>query len=219
MNAGPRILVVEDDPSISAVIGLRLRGAGISALETSATAREAEARVRRATPDLLLVDLGLPDRDGVDLIRGLRASGVGAPILVLTSATGADRILSALRAGADGYLFKEDLDAKLAASVRDLAAGGTPLSHAAAKALLGDLRQRSPAPSNDGRAPALTPRESAVLELLSTGASYAEIGRDLRIEVNTVRTHIRSLYDKLGVENRAEAVNLGWSQGLLRAAG
>ena len=68
---------------------------------------------------------------------------------------------AALRAGADGYLFKEDLDAKLAASVRELAAGGTPLSHAAAKALLGDLRHRSPVPSNDARLPSLTPREIA----------------------------------------------------------
>ena len=220
MSTNPRILVVEDDPSISAAISLVLRGGGVTALETSATAREAEAQVRSAAPDLMLVDLGLPDRDGVELIRAIRASGVGTPILVLTSATGADRVLSALRAGADGYLFKDDLDAKLAASVRELAAGGTPLSHAAAKTLLGDLRQRSPAPSNEApRAPSLTPRESAVLELLSTGASYAEIGRDLRIEVNTVRTHIRSLYDKLGVENRAEAVNLAWSCGLLRAAG
>jgi DNA-binding NarL/FixJ family response regulator len=212
----PRVLVVEDDANLAAAIGLVLGGAGITALETTATAREAEARVRSAAPDLLLVDLGLPDRDGVELIRALRASGVGAPVLVLTSATGADRILAALRAGADGYLFKEDLDGKLAASVRELAAGGTPLSHAAARVVVDDLRRRSVAPSSDVRPPSLTPRESAVLELLSTGASYAEIGRDLGIEINTVRTHIRSLYEKLGVENRAEAVNLGWSQGLLR---
>ena len=64
--------------------------------------------------------------------------------------------------------------------------------------------------------PAMTPRESRVLELLATGNSYLEIGRELRIELNTVRTHIRSLYKKLGVGNRAEAVNLGWSFGLLR---
>jgi DNA-binding CsgD family transcriptional regulator len=64
--------------------------------------------------------------------------------------------------------------------------------------------------------PAITPRESRVLELLATGSSYLEIARELRIELNTVRTHIRSLYEKLGVGNRAEAVNLGWSFGFLR---
>lgn len=218
MSGSPRVLVVEDNPKISTAISLVLSSAGITALETARTAHEAETRVGRGAPDLLLVDLGLPDRDGVDLIRLLRARAFRAPILVLTSATAPDRILAALHGGADGYLLKEDLDAKLAASVRDLAAGGTPLSDAAAKVLLRDLRRRAPAPRYDS-GPALTPRQSAVLELLSTGASYCEIGRDLGMKVNTVRTHIRSLYDKLGVENRAEAVNLAWARGLLRAAG
>jgi ATP/maltotriose-dependent transcriptional regulator MalT len=68
----------------------------------------------------------------------------------------------------------------------------------------------------EGNLPVLTPRESQVLKFLATGGSYVEIGRELKIELNTVRTHIRSLYDKLGVINRAEAVNLGWSFGLLQ---
>jgi len=219
VTAGKHVLVVEDDPDIAAVVSLILSSSGISELEVAGSAEEADARVRRATPDLLLLDLGLPDRDGVELIRLLRSRGLRAPILVLTSATAPDRILAALRGGAYGYLFKEDLDRKLASSVADMAAGGTPLSHAAAKVVLGDVRRASPVPDKATARPSLTRRESEVLELISTGASYAEIGRHLGIGLNTVRTHVRSLYDKMGVENRAEAVNLGWALGLLRTGG
>jgi DNA-binding NarL/FixJ family response regulator len=210
------VLVVEDDPDIAAAVSLILTSAGVSALEVAGSAEQADARIRRSAPDLLLLDLGLPDRDGVELIRLLRSRAFRAPILVLTSATAPDRILAALRGGADGYLFKEDLDRKLASSLEDLAAGGAPLSHGAAKVVLDDVRRASPRAGEAMVRPSLTPRESAVLELISTGASYPEIGRDLGIEINTVRTHVRSLYDKMGVENRAEAVNLGWTLGFLR---
>jgi DNA-binding NarL/FixJ family response regulator len=166
----------------------------------------------------MLVDLGLPDRDGVALIQSVRAAGFGGPIVVLTSATGPERILAAVRAGADGYIFKEDLDANLVPALRHLATGGTPFSRAAARVVLDQLRHGPTLPAAGPALPALTGREREVLQLLSTGASYAEIGRDLGIRVNTVRTYIRSLYEKCGVVNRAEAVNLAWNLGLLGRA-
>jgi len=219
MSPSPRVLLVEDDPRVSEAVQAILSGAGFTAIDVAGTARSAEARARSAAPDVMLVDLGLPDRDGVDLIRALRASAFPGAILVLTSATGPERILAALRGGADGYLFKDEIGTKLSPALGELARGGSPLSGGAVKVLVHELRQQQPLPRNDVKLPALTPRERAILELLSTGASYAEMGRELRIQVNTVRTHIRSLYDKLGVENRAEAVNLAWSMGLLRRAG
>ena len=163
------------------------------------------------------MDLGLPDRDGADLIRAARAAAFLRPILVLTSATGDKQILDALRAGADGYLFKDDLDVRLAGALRELATGGTPLSPGAAAAVVRKLREGSGATAGPV-IPRLTPKEASVLGLLAGGGGYAEIARELKIEVNTVRTHIRSLYEKLGVENRAEAVNLGWTLGLLHRA-
>jgi DNA-binding NarL/FixJ family response regulator len=221
MNS-PRVLVVEDDPRVAALVCAVLERGSFVVLDVAGDALSAEVAVQDHDPDLLLVDLGLPDRDGVDLIRTLRAMSFRGPILVLTSATMPDRVLAALRAGADGYLFKEDLDARLTDALRDLVAGGSPLSARAASALLAELRAEpprtiTPRPSHASLAPALTARERAVLEALSTGGSYAEIARELSIEVNTVRTHIRSLYDKCGVENRAEAVDFAWRVGLLGA--
>ena len=184
----PRVLLVEDNSQVSAAICAIMISAGYSDLEVAKTAAVAERRVRLAHPDLVLVDLGLPDRDGADLILALRTAAFREPILVLTSPTSDARVLEALRAGAYGYLFKEDLDTGLAAQLRS------------------DRR---------ADAPTISSRELSVLELLATGASYAEIARMLGVALNTVRTHVRSLYEKMGVENRAEAVNLAWTSGLL----
>jgi DNA-binding NarL/FixJ family response regulator len=216
----PRVLVVEDDPRVAALVSAILERGGFVVVQVAGDALSAETAVRNHDPDLLLVDLGLPDRDGVELIRTIRTMSFRWPILVLTSATMPDRVLGALRAGADGYLFKDDLDARLAEALRDLLAGGSALSARAASAVLAELRAEpprtlTPRPGGASPAPALTARERAVLEALSTGGSYAEIARELSIEVNTVRTHIRSLYDKCGVENRAEAVDFAWRVGLL----
>lgn len=206
-----RLLLVEDDGRIAEAIRAVLAMAGYTQVAVAGTAATAETEVRRNPPDLVLVDLGLPDRDGAELIRALRAAEYRRPILVLTSATGDDRVLAALRAGADGYLFKDDVEARLAIALRDLAQGGAPLSPGAARAVLRQLGlgQRNLV------IPSLTARETGVLELLATGGGYAEIAGDLGVELNTVRTHVRSIYEKLGVENRAEAVNLAWNLGLL----
>jgi DNA-binding NarL/FixJ family response regulator len=216
MTSQHRVLLVEGDDRVADVIRVLLHDAGFGELDVVQTADGAEVRVRSTKPDLVLVDLGLPDRDGIELIRALRAASVYASILVVTAATAPELILAALREGADGYLFKEDLNGRLIASLRDLVRGGAPLSGGAARVLIGELRQRSPAPQNDVVLPALSRQERRVLDLLSDGASYAEIGRELEIGVNTVRTYIRRLYDKLGVQNGPQAVSLGWSLGLLR---
>ncbi len=211
-----RVLLVEDDRRIADVIHQLFAEAGLGELDVVGTAARAETRVRSARPDLILVDLGLPDGDGIDLIRAWRAGAVHQPILVVTTATAPERVLAALGSGADGYLFKEDLSTRLVLSLRDLCQGGVALSSGAARALVGDLRERSLVPRTNVALPALTTQEHRVLDLLSDGASYAEIGRGLHIGVNTVRSHIRGLYDKLGVQNGPQAVSLGWSLGLLR---
>jgi DNA-binding NarL/FixJ family response regulator len=214
---GGSLLLVEDDARTADTIRQLLTAVGHDDVVVAPTCRDATLALRAATPDLILLDLGLPDQDGVDFLTALRAGAFAVaftgPVLVLTSATSADRILAALHAGADGYLFKDDIDLRLAGALRDLLDGGTPLSATAAKVVVESLRRQAPA----RHAPRLSPKELRVLEGLSTGASYSEIGEQLKIELNTVRSHVRSVYEKLGVENRAEAVNLGWSYGLLRS--
>ncbi len=149
---------------------------------------------QQAAADLLLVDAGARAGNQGALIRALRAGGFSGRIVFVTSGARPDEILAALREGLD--------------------AGGGALAAQASRPAVARPDVARPALAR----PSLTPREGEVLELLSTGASYAEIGRELGIRTNTVRTHIRSLYDKLGVENRAEAINLAWSLGLMGAA-
>jgi DNA-binding NarL/FixJ family response regulator len=205
------VLLVEDDVTMAETLQHMLSACGYGDVVIAHSCREARRSLSMATPRFVLLDLGLPDGDGVEFLRSIRRGRLSSPILVLTSATSPDRILAALRAGADGYLFKDDIDLRLAGALHDLLGGGTPLSSSAARILLEKLGHRAPA----SNAPRLSRQEHRVLDGLSTGASYAEIGRSLGIELNTVRTHVRALYEKLGVENRAEAVNLGWSLGLL----
>jgi DNA-binding NarL/FixJ family response regulator len=217
VSGQPQILLVEDDRATAEAIRLVLRDAGLERVGSAGSGRQAKRAVESLRPSILIVDLGLPDQDGVDLIASVRAAGFGGSILVLTSVTAPERILRALDAGADGYLFKDEIDVRLAASLRDLACGGAPLSAQAARVVLRHAGIGGPPrPGQPTVAPPLTPRERAVLELIATGGGYGEIAEALGIQLNTVRSHIRSLYEKLGVENRAEAVNLAWNSGLLR---
>ena len=214
VNAGGGVLVVEDNAGTAALICTILAGADFQDVSVVRTAREAEVAIARRAHGLVLLDLGLPDGDGVTVIERARATGFDRPIVVLTAVTRDDQVLRALRAGADGYLFKEDLSQELLPGLRKVARGEAALSGGAARAALLALRERN----EPVIVPSLTKRELQVLEALSSGGGYAEVAKDLGVEINTVRTHVRALYRKLGVENRAEAVNLGWSHGLLRRA-
>jgi len=211
MSGPKRILVVEDDPRIADAIRAILDGPGTFAVRVARTIREARQAVPSFDPEVVLVDLGLPDGDGVDLVRSLRHDHAASALLVLTSATSPDRIMDALRAGAHGYLFKDDLATRLVPAINDLLAGGAPLSSGAASVVLREIDVQA-----QDRRPELTNQERRVLDWLAVGAGYDEIARQTNLSINTIRTHVRSLYGKLGVENRAEAVNLAWRLGLLR---
>jgi len=209
---GHRVLVIEDERQSTQAIVALLDAAGFRSVTVADTARSARARLDELVPDLVLLDLRLPDGNGVDLIPVIRAKAPRTRILVLTVVTTTNCILSALQAGADGYLYKDDLDIRLVHAMQDLLKGGAPLSSGAARVVLDHLQLDAPGIA----APRLTPKEKAVLELLAIGHGYGDIANDLGVELNTIRTHIRSLYTKLGVENRAEAINVGWRLRLLR---
>lgn len=174
---------------------------------TVAEARDALAGVR---PDLVICDLGLPDGDGVDLIAEIVRQRPELPVLVLTVASSEARILAALRVGACGYLLKEDLGSRLVTAIGEALAGGVPMSRAVARVVLSQVRGRG-APG-----PALTPRELSIVEMLSRGHSYEDVATGLGISVNTVRSHVRSLYDKLEVSSKTEAVMEALRRGFIR---
>jgi DNA-binding NarL/FixJ family response regulator len=213
---GRQILVVEDDPRFSALIEgmlstssftVRCAAGGASALALAAAWR----------PDAVVLDLGLPDAHGATLLRDL-ARACGAPILVLTGVRSPVEVLAAIRSGAAGFLFKEDLVRRLISAIDEVLDGGAPLSVAAAKVLMAEVRA-SPDPVAEGcPGEPLTARERDVLIVLARGLTYDQVGMVLDVSGNTVRSHVRKIYQKLGAASRTEAVLAAMQRGMLDAS-
>lgn len=200
-----KVLVVEDDVRLHGVIREILQGEAYS-LGFVTSVEQARAMLRSESFSSLLVDLGLPDGSGIDLIREASAS---ARCLVVTSAATRAHVLGALRAGACGYLLKDELAERLVIALREMLAGGMPISPEAAAFVL--ERFRAEAPSAEARPP--TPKERETLQLLARGFTYAQIAASLGVSINTVRSHVSSAYGKLQASNMAEAVMLALREG------
>jgi DNA-binding NarL/FixJ family response regulator len=204
-SAGYRIAIVEDDPNvcdhfieiISSAADLNLAG-----ITSSIAAARGLIALR---PDLFLVDIGLPDGSGLDFIPEIR-TGCDARILVVTSFGDRDTVVSALTAGADGYLLKDSSQAVIAEGIRVTLEGGAPISAAAAVYLLDRLRTPPAVEVVAEEDSGLTPREVELLELFAKGQSYKDAARVLGISPLTVGNHVKSIYRKLAVHSRGEAV-------------
>lgn len=209
-----RLLVVEDDPHVRAdLVALVADRSELALAESFGAAEPALEAVTsgRLTIDVALVDLGLPRMSGIELIRRLKTAAPTVEILVLTSLQNDESVLGAIRAGASGYLLKDISPDELAAAVLQVRAGGSPMSPGIARRVLAELR----GPLTTAEAP-LSAREREVLELLTKGASYPEIGRMLTISLSTVQTHIRAIYRKLEVGTKAEAAAEAFRRGMFR---
>lgn len=213
------VALVEDDP------GMRERFARVIAAEptlryafSAGTAAELLAWFTDHPVDVLLVDLGLPDCSGLEVIRRCRRLQPGCAMMVITMFGDEANMLSAFEAGASGYLLKDDTEADLAAHVLSLHAGGSPMSPIIARQLLmrwqsrGHTQPAALEPAND----ALSPRESEVLGLLARGFTYGEAAHRMGVQLSTVQSHVRNIYGKLDVHNKSEAVFEARQLGLLR---
>lgn len=175
--------------------------------------------VRRLKPEVLIVDLGLPDVSGIDVIRAAVAARPDVDALVVTVFGDEDHVVKSLEAGATGYLLKDSLPAQLLECVDALRAGGSPISPSIARRLL--TRFREPAAGQPAAAPdeaaksLLSEREQEILRLVAKGLSFAEVGEVLAISPHTVVTHVKRIYRKLAVHSRGEAVYEAGQLGLL----
>jgi DNA-binding NarL/FixJ family response regulator len=182
-------------------------------VDPTALARTALSRITSQSYALALVDLGLPDLDGVQLVAAMRNHVPPMPILVLTIEDARDRVLAALSAGASGYLLKDRLATELVSAIDAALDGESPLSPRAARHVVASLRGSLPAPAIEVQ---LTASERRVLEALARGFTYDQVGIMFDISVNTVRSRVRALYDKLDVASRTEAVVVAAQRGLIR---
>jgi DNA-binding NarL/FixJ family response regulator len=189
----------------------------LNAVSTLSTARKA---IESAWPDILLVDLGLPDGDGTELIRDVSSSPGRCEIMVITVFGDEKHVLRAIEAGASGYLLKEEESEQIGRCIHQLIEGGSPISAPIAKHLLSQFRKNGVAESNssvcDSDAPQLTDREIEVLRLIAKGYNSNEISEVLAVTYHTVTSHVRNIYRKLAVHSRSEAVFEAVQRGLVK---
>ena len=209
-----RLAIVEDDPAIrQSLVGIFALTQDLRVVAVCADAQAALREVPPRVPDLVLMDIDLPGMSGIDCLLLLRAVLPKVRVMMFTAYGDDDSLFRSLQAGADGFLLKPVTPRKLLESVREILAGGSSLSPPMARRMI-DYFQKAKltAPEKEPRAAPLgtlvelTPREVEVLEKLAQGLSVKEVSTALTITWQTVRTHIASIYDKLHVHSRTEAV-------------
>lgn len=210
-----RVLLVVPNLAFRGLLAARL--ADSCDVATCACTREATAKL--GDVDVLILDLSTPDADAVDYVRRVHSSlQPGLPIVALGSPTDDERFIAVIRAGALGCLYKEDATQRLPSAVEDVVAGGRPMSRGMGALFLEHVRRESPPSSRRIESVSvLTERERTVLSQLARGLLYEDIGRALGVSVNTVRSFVRTIYAKLEVNSRTEAVLVGIKLGLIRS--
>jgi DNA-binding NarL/FixJ family response regulator len=188
----------------------------ISVVGDAANGRDAVRMVRSLAPDVVLMDVRMPELNGLDAAREILARDTKSRVLMLTTFDIDDYVYAALRAGASGFLLKDAPADELVRAVRVVAAGDALLAPSITRRMIADLVSRHAAPrrSSDELA-RLTPRETEVLELIARGMSNAEIAAGLFVSEETVKTHVGKVFSKLGLRDRAQAVVIAYETGLV----
>ncbi|MFN3257793.1 MAG: response regulator [Ilumatobacter sp.] len=203
-----RVVLADDHPVVRAGIGQIVTADGdIEVIAEATTGREAVSIAVRERPDVVLMDLRMPELDGVGAIAELAVAAPAVNVLVLTTYDTDDQIVGAVEAGAIGYLLKDTEPDELRNAVREAAAGQTVLSAPVASRLVQQMRQTTSV--------TLTPREREILTLVADGLSNAEIAARLHVGRATVKTHLLHVFEKLGVNDRTAAVVTALKQGII----
>lgn len=208
-------VVLADDQSVVREGLVTLLGLlpGIEVVGAAADGDEALRLVAEWRPDVLLVDLKMPNRDGVSTTAAVRAEHPGTEVVVLTTYADDDSLLAALRAGARGFLTKDADAESIAHALRSAAAGLSIVDSELQGRLVASVGTRPPVERPDD---GLTPREVDVLRLIAAGMSNGEIARHLVVSEATVKTHVNHVFSKLGLRDRAQAVSYAYRTGLVQ---
>ncbi len=218
MNEPPIRVVVADDHAVvrEGIRRVLNDDPDVTVVGEASTGVEALAIIEDRRPDVVLLDLGLPDITGLEVVRRLQEAGAPPRVLVLSMHDDDEYVLRAVRAGVDGYLLKDEAEpAMLRAAVRSVHAGDSYFSSTAAASLAGALRSPTDAGPEVDPLDRLTERELEVLRLVATGRSNKEMAAELGISRRTVETHRENLMRKLGIHSIAGLTRLALEQGLL----
>jgi DNA-binding NarL/FixJ family response regulator len=214
-----RVLVADDQAMVRAGFRMLLAGEeGIEVVAEAGDGAEAVAKAARFRPSVILMDIRMPQLDGLEATRRILAASGEARILILTTFDLDEYIYEALRAGASGFVLKDDPPEQLIAAIRTVAAGDALLSPAVTRRVISQYT-RMPRPSPPRGLGELTAREREVLRLIARGLSNSEIGQELFIGETTVKTHVTRVLQKLELRDRVQAVVLAHQAGLFTEEG
>jgi DNA-binding NarL/FixJ family response regulator len=199
------VAIVEDDAGIRRSLEWLLKSSPeFSCVAACKNTEEALRLLPKAAPQVILMDINLPDRSGIECTARIKELLPEVQVVMITVYGDAEKVFNALRAGASGYILKRTPPEKILQAIREVHAGGVPMSSEIARKVLTTFREPAPAPAS-AEEQSLSRREQEVLELLSQGCANKEIADKLAISIETVTWHLRHIYTKLHVRSRTQA--------------
>jgi len=213
-----RVVVADDQPLVRTGLRMILSAEpDIEVVGEAADGRGAIATCRDVGPDVVLMDVRMPEVDGIEATREVTSVEAPPRVLVLTTFDLDEVVYDALRAGASGFLLKDAPEERLTTAIRVVAEGGSLFAPSVTRRLIEEFASRGP--RTPQALPGLTDREDEVLRLVARGLSNAEIAQELYVTENTVKTHVARLLMKLGVRDRVQAVVMAYESGMVRPSG
>ncbi|MEW6193986.1 MAG: response regulator transcription factor [Bacteroidota bacterium] len=198
------VSVVEDNPEIRKSLDILISGSeGFKCISSYPNAEEAIRELPKKNPDVILMDINLPGASGIECVKKIKPLLSNSNIIMLTMYDDSEKVFEALSAGATGYLLKRTPPQKLIEAIKEVSEGGSPMSMQIARMVVKSFNHII---TKDKVKDLLTDRENETLECLARGMRYQEIADNLFVSVDTVRTHIRKIYEKLHVHSKTEAV-------------
>lgn len=209
-----RIVIYEDNDTLRDSISSLLQlNSAYNITGAFSTCEEVEKNTLELPADVILMDIDLPGISGIEAVKKIRAINKEVSIIMITVFDDDSHVYDALRAGANGYLLKKNISDKLSASIHEVLNGGAPMSPSIARLIIENMHVQEVRVSKDYH---LTSREKEILSILAKGNSYKMIAAGLSLSIDTVRTHIKRIYDKLHVNSQIEAVSKALNEKLVR---